>query len=304
MGWPETGVTLLLQGTHPRPLPSREGSLFERQKPPPLPQAGEGCDLMIPPGFAGVEAQLWLWLIAMIRPGAAFVVAPVFGAQSVPVQLRLIVALAIGIPALDQVPFVLPEDGLASVAGVALVIGEVLAGLALGFAVQIGFAAAMLAGEVIGNAMGLGFAGMVDPNSGASTPAIGQFLSILATFLFLAIGGHLMLATIIVESYRALPPGEAWIGARGIEGLVLFGGDLFAAGLAIALPVGFSLILVQIVMGMLSRSAPSMNLFSVGLPATLLAGLVLMAIAAPSMGEGIVAAIRRGLEMAQLIARA
>lgn len=257
---------------------------------------------MIPAGFEGVEAQLWLWMIAMIRPGAAFVAAPVFGAQSVPVQLRLIVALAIGIPAMDQVPFVLPVGGIASFAGIALVMGEILAGLAIGFAVQIGFAAAMLAGEVIGNAMGLGFAGMVDPNSGASSPAIGQFLSILATFLFLAIGGHLMLATIVIDSYRALPPGDAWLGAKSIEGLVLFGGDLFAAGLAIALPVGFSLILVQIVMGMLSRSAPAMNLFSVGLPATLLAGLVLMAIAAPSMGEGITAAIQRGLAMAQQIA--
>jgi flagellar biosynthetic protein FliR len=257
---------------------------------------------VIPAGFEGVEAQLWLWMIAMIRPGAAFVAAPVFGAQSVPVQLRLIVALAIGIPAMDQVPFVLPEHGIASFAGIALVMGEVLAGLAIGFAVQIGFAAAMLAGEVIGNAMGLGFAGMVDPNSGASSPAIGQFLSILATFLFLAIGGHLMLATIVIDSYRALPPGDAWLGAKSIEGLVRFGGDLFAAGLAIALPGGFSLILVQIVMGMLSRSAPAMNLFSVGLPATLLAGLVLMAIAAPSMGEGITAAIQRGLGMARQIA--
>jgi flagellar biosynthetic protein FliR len=257
---------------------------------------------MIPPGLEGVEAQLWLWLIAMIRPGAAFVAAPVFGSQSVPVQLRLVVALAIGIPALDQVPFVLPADGIASIAGFALVLGEVLAGLAIGFAVQIGFAAAMLAGEVIGNAMGIGFAGMIDPDSGTSSPALGQFLQILATFLFLAIGGHLILATIVIDSYRAIPPGEAWLGAKSLQGLVLFGGDLFAAGLAIALPVGFSLILVQIVMGMLARSAPAMNLFSVGLPATLLAGLVLMAIAAPSMAEGIIAAIQRGLAMSRILA--
>jgi flagellar biosynthetic protein FliR len=257
---------------------------------------------VIPPGLEGVEAQLWLWLIAMIRPGAAFVAAPVFGSQSVPVQLRLVVALAIGIPALDQVPFVLPADGIASIAGFALVLGEVLAGLAIGFAVQIGFAAAMLAGEVIGNAMGIGFAGMIDPDSGTSSPALGQFLQILATFLFLAIGGHLILATIVIDSYRAIPPGEAWLGAKSLQGLVLFGGDLFAAGLAIALPVGFSLILVQIVMGMLARSAPAMNLFSVGLPATLLAGLVLMAIAAPSMAEGIIAAIQRGLAMSRMLA--
>ena len=256
----------------------------------------------MPEGFAGLEAQLWLWLVAAIRPGAAFFAAPVFGSPSVPVQLRLIVALAIGIPALAGAPFELPVDGIASIAGVMLVAGEVLVGLALGFAVQIGFSAAMLAGETIGNTMGLGFAAMVDPMSGASTPALGQLLSILATFLFLAMGGHLMLATVVIDSFHALPPGHAWMSAGQTWRLVLFGGDLFAAGLAIALPVGFSLVLIQIVMGVLARSAPAMNLFAVGLPATLLAGLVLLAIAAPTMGEGIVAAIQRGLDLARALA--
>ena len=124
---------------------------------------------MIAPGFAGVEAQLWLWLLAMIRPGAAFVAAPVFGAAAVPLQLRIILALAIGIAAQGSVPFVLPEGGLASVAGIALVGGEVIAGLALGFALQIGYAAAFVAGETIANAMGLGFSSMIDPLTGNST---------------------------------------------------------------------------------------------------------------------------------------
>ena len=257
---------------------------------------------MIPQGLAGLETQMWLWMIAMIRPGAAFIAAPVFGSPSVPLQLRAIVALAIGIPALAATPFVMPVDGVTSFAGVILVAGEVLAGLAIGFAVQIGFSSALVAGEVIGNAMGLGFAGMMDPTSGAPTPAVSQFLSLIAVFLFLAIGGHLQLAAIIVDSYRTLPPGEAWLGAKSIQSLVLFGGNLFAAGLAIALPVGFAIILVQLVMAMLARSAPAMNIFSVGLPATLMAGLVLLAIAAPSMGDGITASIQRGLEMAREMA--
>lgn len=257
---------------------------------------------MIPEGFAGVEAQLWLWAVAMIRPGAAFLVAPVFGATFVPVQLRLIVALAIGIPAMAATDFVLPQDGLASLAGVLLVAGEIMAGLAIGFAVLIGFSAALIAGELIGNAMGLGFAAMMDPSTGQQSQALSQFLSILATFLFLAIGGHLALAMTVVESYRALPPGDAWISAETLGGLVYFGGVLFAAGLSIALPVGFAIVLVQIVMGMLSRSAPQMNLFAVGFPAALLAGMVLLAIAAPVMGDGIVGAIRLGLEQARTVA--
>jgi flagellar biosynthetic protein FliR len=257
---------------------------------------------MIPAGFAGVEAQLWLWMIAMIRPGAAFLAAPVFGASFVPVQLRLVIALAIGIPALANVNFQLPEGGLATVEGVMLVGGEVMAGVAIGFAVQIGFSAALLAGETISNAMGLGFAGMVDPASGQQNPMLASFLSILATFLFLAIGGHLALAATIVESYRALPPGNAWLSAESINGLVLFGGVLFAAGLSIALPVGFALILVQLVMGMLARSAPQLNLFSVGIPAALLAGIVLLAIAAPVIGDGIIDVLGQGLGEARRIA--
>lgn len=257
---------------------------------------------MFPAAFAGVEPQLWLWLIAMIRPGAAFLAAPVFGNAQVPVQVRLILSLAVGMAALGVHPFALPEGGVASAAGLFLVMGEVLAGLALGFAVQIGFAAAILAGEVVSNAMGLGFAGMIDPASGTSTPALGTFLSIVGTFLFLSIGGHLMLARIVVDSYTSLPPGGPLLGAEALRGLAMFGGDLFAAGLAIALPVGFALVLVQIVMGMLARSAPAMNLFAVGLPATLLAGVVLLAIAAPAMGDGIIAALQRGLAEARLIA--
>ncbi len=257
---------------------------------------------MFPTGLVGLEAQLWVFMIAMIRPGAAFLAAPVFGAQNTPAQVRIIISLAVGIPAIQQVPFDLPAGGIASFAGVLLVAGEVVAGLALGFAVQLGYSAAMMAGEVIGNSMGLGFAQMVDPQSGASSPALGQLLSILGTFLFLSMNGHLALASVVVDSYRALPPGQAWLGQGSLNDVVMFGGDMFAAGLAIALPVGFALILVQVVMAMLARSAPAMNLFSVGMPAAIIAGVVLMAVAAPALGDGIASSIQRGLDLAHQLA--
>ena len=253
----------------------------------------------LPAAFAGLEAQLWLLLLAAIRPGAAFLAAPVFGAPQVPVQIRFVIALAVGMPALAAHAFTLPPDGIVSVQGFAVVIGEVLVGLAMGFAVQIGLSAALVAGETVGNAMGLGFAAMIDPMTNAQSGAIGQLLSILGTFLFLAMGGHLLLAAIIVDSYRALPPGNAWLSGNAVHGLLLFGGDIFAMGLAIALPVGFGVVLVQLVMGMLARSAPALNLFSVGLPAALLAGLILLAIATPQMADAITRALLRGLDEAR-----
>lgn len=256
----------------------------------------------MPTGFDTIEAQLLLWIFVAIRPGAAFLAAPVFNAVAVPVQLRLVIALAIGVPALSIAQVAMPDGGLTSVVGIFAIAGEVVVGLAIGFAVQIGFAASLLAGELISNTMGLGFASMANPTGGQASPAIGQFLSMLATFLFLAMGGHLTLAAIIIDSYTSLPPGAAWLSHDTIGGMVHFGSLIFAAGLSIALPVGFAMILVQIIMAMIARSTPSLNLFAVGLPATLMAGIVLMAIAMPAMGDAITHAITLGLDQAARIA--
>lgn len=256
---------------------------------------------MIPAGFENVEQQLLVWMLAMIRPGAAFLAAPMFGAGAVPVQLRLILALAVGIPSAAAADMAMPVAGIISVPGVLMIAAEVVAGLALGFVIQIAFAAALVAGEAISNAMGLGFASMADPTGGQSSPAVGQFLSMLAMFLFLAANGHLTLIAIIAESYRALPPGDAWLSFATIGGITKFGGLAFSAGLSIALPVGFALVLVQIIMAMIARSAPTLNLFAVGMPAALLAGILLLGTATPVMGDTISHVIRLALDQAQAI---
>jgi flagellar biosynthesis protein FliR len=256
---------------------------------------------MIPAGFDNVEQQLLIWMLAMIRPGAAFLAAPMFGAGAVPVQLRLVLALAVGIPSAAAVNMTLPAAGLVSIPGFLMILAEVITGLALGFVIQIGFASALVAGEAINNAMGLGFASMVDPASGQASPAVGQFLSMLAMFLFLAADGHLALVSIIAESYRALPPGQAWLSFSAIGGVAKFGSLAFSAGLSIALPVGFALVLVQIIMAMIARSAPTLNLFAVGMPAALLAGIILLGLATPLMADSVAHSLRLALEHAQLL---
>lgn len=257
---------------------------------------------MDPVAVPNIEAVLQLWMLGMIRPGAAFLAAPVFGAASVPVQLRLVVALAVGVPAVAASGLALPADGIVSVPGLLFIIGEVVIGLAIGFVLQMGLAAALLAGEAISNTMGLGFASMIDPVSGQSSSSVGQFLSMLATALFLAADGHLLLVGIIVDSYAALPPGGAFPTHGAIEGVLRFGSLMFVAGLSIALPVGFVLILVQIIMGVIGRSAPALNLFAVGIPATLLAGLVLLGIATPVMAEALARILSDALDVARALA--
>lgn len=257
---------------------------------------------MNPADIPNIEAMLQLWMVSMIRPGAAFLAAPVFGASNVPVQLRLVIALAVGLPAVSASGMALPLDGLVSVPGFLYITSEVLIGLTIGFVLQMGLAAALIGGEVISNAMGLGFAAMADPMSGQMSSAIGQFLSMLATALFLAADGHLLLADIIVQSYVALPPGGGFLSLNAIGSVIEFGSLMFAAGLTIALPVGFVLILVQIIMGVIGRSAPALNLFAVGIPATLLAGLILLGIGTPAMAEAIGRILSDALDLARSIA--
>lgn len=235
-------------------------------------------------------------MLASLRPGAAFLAAPVFGAPQVPVLLRFVLAVAVGVPGAMVATVIPPPGGMVSIAGLSLVIGEIIIGLALGFALQTGFAATAIAGEAIGNAMGLGFAATIDPMSGHGTPAVGQVLTILATLLFLSMDGHLAFITVVIESYRALPVGGGLLSGDAAQAIVRLGGAMFAASVVLALPVVTGVILIQLVMALLARSAPALNLFAVGLPAALLGGLVLFAFAMPMLGGAITRSLVATLE--------
>ena len=250
-------------------------------------------------GFGlSIEPQLWALIFVMVRIGAAFVVAPVFGAVGVPLTVRVALSGAIGVLVLAAHPVAAPPTVFAAATFLA-VAGEALVGLSLGFVLQVAFAGPLVASEVIGTSMGLGFATTIDPQNGRSTPALGQFFSVMLTLLFLSMDGHLVLVDMLVRSYRLLPPGAAWLDAAHLKGIALFGGYAFFAGLLLALPVGFLLLCLNLIVGMMSRAAPSLNLFAVGLPASLAVGVVALAIAFPAMGDFMLTIVREGLDATQ-----
>jgi len=245
-------------------------------------------------GFGlSIEPQLWTLLFAMVRIGAAFIAAPVFSAVSVPLPARIALSGAIGVLVMN-VAHITPPAEILSLNTFLSIASEALIGLSLGFVLQIAFAAPMVASEMIGMGMGLGFASAVDPQNGHATPALGQFLSILLTLLFLSVDGHLVLVDLVVRSYEVMPPG-AWLEPQRFLNIALFGGYAFMAGLLLALPVGFLLLCLNIIVGMLSRAAPALNLFSVGLPASLAVGVVAILLALPAMGEYLLVIIHEGL---------
>jgi flagellar biosynthetic protein FliR len=253
-------------------------------------------------GFGlAIEPQLWTLLFAMIRIGAAFVAAPVFGAVTVPLPVRVTLSGAIGILVMNSVPIQPPAE-IFSLVTILAVIAELLVGLTIGFILQIAFAAPLIASEIIGISMGIGFASAINPQSGQSTPALGQFMSILLTLLFLSLNGHLVLVELVVHSYEALPPGAAWIEPARLKGIAMFGGYAFLAGLLLALPVGFLLLCLNIIVGMLSRSAPALNLFAIGMPASLGMGLIALLVGMPAMGDYMLVIVQEALDAAQNLA--
>ena len=246
-------------------------------------------------GFGlSIEPQLWALVFVMVRIGAAFVVAPVFGAVGVPLVVRVSLSAAIGFLVLGVHPITAPS-AVFSAATFLAVAAEALVGFSLGFVLQIAFAGPLVASEVIGSAMGLGFAQTIDPQNGRSTPALGQFFSVMLTLLFLSMDGHLVLVDLLVKSYDVLPPGGAWLAPEQVKNVALFGGYTFVAGLLLALPVGFLLLCLNMIVGMMSRAAPSLNLFAVGLPASLAVGVVALAIAFPAMGDYMQVIVREAL---------
>ena len=256
---------------------------------------------MNPLGFGlSIEPQLWALLFVMVRVGAAFIAAPVFGAVTIPVTVRVTLSGAIGVLVLAA-HHVVPPAAVFSFATILSVAAEALVGFAIGFVLQIAFAAPMIASEVIGTAMGIGFASAIDPQNGRSTPALGQFFAMMLTLLFLAMNGHLVLVETIVKSYDALPPGAAWMTPARLRDIAFFGGYTFLAGLLLALPVGFLLLCLNLVVGMVSRSAPSLNLFAVGLPASLAVGVVALAVGFPAMGDYLLVIIDEALRAVQTL---
>jgi flagellar biosynthetic protein FliR len=235
-------------------------------------------------GYAGIEAQLWQILFLSIRCGAALMAAPMVGGMAVPAPVRILLAIVLGFFVASWVPLA-PAPAMLGFAAILAVLHEVLVGVALGFVLQLAFAIPLIAAEQISGTMGLAIATSIDPASGAQSGALGTFFGLVLSLLFYAIGAHLLWFQLLVESYRLLPAGEFAFGAWRAQSVFMFMGYGLATAAAIALPVVLVLLLVQIVTGLVARSAPSLNLFALGLPAGVLAGIAALIIALPVMEE-------------------
>ncbi len=238
-----------------------------------------------------------LWLAAIfwpfVRVLAVFMSAPVLSNRVIPARVKIGLALAIAIivaPATTE-----PALPIFSAAAPLLLLQQMLAGVLIGFGIKVVFAAVDMAGNVIGLQMGLSFASFIDPVNSNQTPLIGSFLNLLTTLLFLALDGHLALLAAATRSFDLLPISTQFFTGVGWERLIATGTGLFQLGLQISLPVLATMLVINLTLGVMSRAAPQLNLFSVGFPLTALTGIVLFAVFLPNLIAALSAALSASL---------
>jgi flagellar biosynthesis protein FliR len=242
------------------------------------------------------EAQVLGWVVPLLWPFlrtlAVFTALPVLGTRTVPARVRVALAALVALaaqPSLPEMPVVPLDSPLAF----GLVAQQVVIGLCIGFAVRIVFAALEYAGELVGLQMGLNFAGFFDPVTAGTATATSRFYGTLVAWLFVVINGHLLVLAAVLQSFASFPVGPEPFGFLRTMLPHRWGAEIFITGLWIALPMIAMLLFVNLVLGMISRVAAQISIFSVGFPITMGVGLIGMLLTLPMLQAPFTMALER-----------
>ena len=224
----------------------------------------------------------FLWPFS--RVSAVLLVAPIFSSTLVTVRTRISLALLLTflIYPLYDWPIIDVTSGL----GFVLFLQQVLIGVAIGLIMHFAFAAITSAGAFIATSMGLSMAVVADPVNGHQSPVLAQFLLVIATLVFLSIGGHLIIIEMMLDSFRLIPINEFYVNREMLWAILQWSSLIFSGAIMIALPAMVTMLLTNSAMGVISRAAPALNVFAVGFPASLFFGLVMIYLLIPFFGSG------------------
>ncbi len=228
--------------------------------------------------LTAVSGFIW----PLFRIGAMLVAMPVFSMRAAPARTRLIVSLVVTLVIWPVLPD-MPKIEMLSFQGFMVALQQIAIGLCTGFILQIVFATLVFAGQGVAMSMGLGFASMVDPQTGVQVPVIAQIYVMTATLLFLVMDGHLLMIEMLVESFTTLPVSANGLVTLDLWSLLTWSSMIFSGGLLMALPLVAGLLMVNVSFGVATRAAPQLNIFAVGFPVTLMLGMLMLWLTLPNV---------------------
>ena len=244
-------------------------------------------------------AQFIGFAIIFARLSGVMITAPVLNDANIPPQIKVAFTFLLSLILFPVVAR--PDIGAnPNVWRLAVVLtGEVAVGILIGFTAQLLFAGIGIEGEVVGFQMGLSIANVLDPVTQTQVSVISTFKTIVALMLFVALDGHHVFLEALARSYAIVPAGGVELKAAGMSHYMGVAARMFVTGLQLGAPLIVALLAANVGVGLVARAVPQVNIFVVGYPFTILAGLVLMVLAMPFFLEG-VALMQRGLEEAIL----
>ena len=222
-----------------------------------------------------IVTVLPLFFLATVRVGSFVISSPLFGMRGVPTPIRVVISFILGLAVVSFTG--LPsEEILSSLNFIFIVLVEIAVGLTAGLIVTIWFASVALAGEKMATSAGLGYAAQIDPQAGGQTPVVSVILNLFLIVLFVSLDGHLLMLRVFFESFSILPIGSTPPPMVLIGAGIKAAGSMFIAASLIMLPVVGIILMINVSAGIMTRSAPQLNLFSFVFPVTILGAFIIL----------------------------
>lgn len=227
-------------------------------------------------------------------------IAPPFGNNTIPVQIKLALGIVLALIVAPTLPAVPALDPV-SLNGMLVLSQQLIIGMAMGFVMRVVFSAIEMAGEVAGLTMGLGFATFFDPQTQGRSSAIAQFLVLTATLLMLTANVHLSMLATLVESFQTIPISTTFQTGLNYQKMALWGEQIFSVGMRLSLPIVAALLVTNVALGILTRAAPQLNLFGIGFPITIGVGFLMLALILPYLLLPLENLFQQGIEAMQAV---
>lgn len=229
--------------------------------------------------YTGFSFEQWAaFMLIFVRASSLILTLPFFGSTNVPPMVKAGLSLSLAILLLPSAPVdpgAYPRDlwGLAP-----LVVGELMIGTILGLVVRLILTAVQIMGQLIGFQMGFAVANVLDPMGGGQVSVLAQFCYLMALLVVFSVGGHLIFFQALADSFAIVGPGRFTLSRALHDQVMWMSGQMFVLAIRIGAPVIGALLFTQVVMGVLAKSVPQLNILIVGFPITLTVGFLFLGV--------------------------
>ncbi|MCS2158090.1 flagellar biosynthetic protein FliR [Scandinavium sp. H11S7] len=220
--------------------------------------------------FTNLVLGMWF---PFVRIMTFFQFSPVFQNHAFTIRVRIMLSGALTLIITPMIPHPIPDQ---LVTTMLLTLEQFIWGMLFGMMLQLVFQVLQMAGQILSFNMGMSMATMNDPNSGTNIAVLGEFINIFAILLFFIMDGHLLLVSILYKGFTYWPIGHA-LTPQSLMSVAMAFTWVLSSAILLALPTTFIMLVVQMCFGLLNRISPSLNLYSLGFPINMLAGLVCFA---------------------------